>query len=333
MTKLQELLPLSSDKECSKVFIDLAQFCRSASAELSARQRRLPLTLESLLGLSKDVVEQIPNYCVACDKRHERQQICDQCGSAFLWCCAGYPRETCVDPIYPLSGVRVSLQLYCKDCLQRKSISAESVVAQEEVYLRLLHYFSSDVCKWRWIPGFCDGFSVFSVTWVALEGMLFLESPFYCHIGTERDNIESRKDKNFVEFVKKCADTALYLLANEATEGNKGDVDTWTAVQTKPELASNLGLLDFHAAWVSVSRTLNLETPTRIFVWKFVNDYESLACDMMYGYDSEEDEEYEQVRNINILMWNTEVATHFDLLIPKVTDFDQKQAEVNGFPN
>jgi hypothetical protein len=130
---------------------------------------------------------------------------------------------------------------------------------------------------------FCDGFSVFSVTWVALEGLAFLESPFYCQIGTEHDTLESREDEKFIELVKNCAGAALNLLANEATGEREANLITWTAVQTKPELASNLGLLDFHVAWLTVSETLNLDCPTRIFIWKFFDNCKRLTCDMRYG--------------------------------------------------
>jgi hypothetical protein len=342
-----DLLCFASNEEGTKMFDELARFCRLAAIEMSARQRRAPLSLEGLLKEAEEQNEltKIPkkerpakkpkscstHYCKSCEKEYQNEQVCDRCEANFRWCCAGYPREPCVDPFFPPSGVRVSLQSYCKDCLKEKSISAECIVAQEQEYLRILEYFSSDTCRWRWIPGFCDGFSVFSVTWVALEGLAFLQSPFYCQIGTEHDTLESRKDENFVEFVKNCADAALNLLANEMTEGYEEDVSTWTAVQIKPELASNLGLLDFHTAWLAVANTLNLECPTRIFVWKFIDNDKRLTCDIRYG--PSEHQENEVVRTINVLMWNTEVATHFDLLIPKVTNFDQKQdlAEMSLF--
>jgi hypothetical protein len=264
--------------------------------------------------------EKVAHYCHACSKHYSHEQLCDGCNVGFRWCCAGYSREPCEDPLYPSTGAKVMLQAFCRACLDEKSLTADSVLQQEEEYLRILKLFATPECRWKWISCLSDGWSIFSVIWTALEGLLFLLSPFYCQIGTECDDVESRNNPRFHEFVLGCANQALMILARETQDDVR--VQAWVSLKAHPELSPCFIEADFDLVWRAVSNHLNGTIVTRICIWKC--DGQALHCEERYGHLDNQQE-----RVIDILKWNGGVSTHFDLLIP-VEDAAQQDYTMFG---
>lgn len=223
VANLMEIVPFASDESCCEIFDQVALFLREALQEkkrqheleaqewtleaLSQQPRRRrrrgsvdpPFQFEALAFADVLASPVMTRLCKVCNREcHVR--LCDRCGWQFCSLCAGYDPPK--DRFYPSTGVKVALQAYCLDCMVMQCLSAEKISGQEMGYEKLLAYFSSDVCQWTWIPGFCDGFSVFSATWVGLEGSSFRSSAFYCGVGTERDSMDSRSDPRFLAFVQ-----------------------------------------------------------------------------------------------------------------------------------
>ena len=313
---------------CDQVFRDVAKFTQTALAERNRRLNRGKPERVLLLHVpvpkrareeDKDEGAAATKFCSACAKAYTNEQLCDGCNSGFRWCCAGYSREPCEDPLYPSTGAKIMLQSFCGACLAARELSADCVLQQEEEYLRILEVFSRPDCRWKWISCLYDGWSIFSAAWTALEGLLFLLSPFYCQIGTQCDDVGSRDNPKFHEFVKECAGEALQLLGPDS--GSRGEA--WQLLRARPDQAPKFGDADFDLAWRAVANCLNAATPTRICIWQCRS--EGLECAERYGCS--ELFEVAQPRVIDVLKWNGGVATHFDLMIavedalPEFTNF------------
>ncbi len=319
LDKMKDVLAIASPDKCDAVFASVAKFAVVALKERTRRMNRgrdvpeeamaSPPALPVVKRPREPEEEAAEHFCDQCRKTYRNEQLCDGCNVGFRWCCAGYSREPCEDPRYPSTGAKIMLQAFCKACLAKKGLEAERVLQQEQEYLRILDVFSKPDCRWKWISCLCDGWSVFSVVWAALEGLLFLLSPFYCQIGTECDDMESRNNPKFHEFVVKCADEALSILSNLPQDDPR--IRKLGFIRAHPELPSNFGDSEFDFAWTAVCASLNRATPTRICIWTCNNQV--LQCVDRYG-PSEYD--LAQPRVIDVLKWNCEVSTHFDLLIP-----------------
>jgi hypothetical protein len=336
LDKVEHLLPFAGEKDCKDLFDDVARFAETAAETWHAREQRTPLSIHALIeaaeGSSEHVEENLVDFlavsegggnCKFCKKRYRRELLCDKCDRGFRWCCEGYQREPCNDPVSTATGVCTTLQTFCKVCMERLSISSKDVLQQEFEYATLEKYFSSAGCGWRWISCHFDGYSLFSAVWVALEGLLFLLSPFYCEIGTERDDTEYRKDVGFLDFVSHCASEALTVIARSPEL--QSERDAWTKIRDHPAIPPSLSRDQFPLAWAAVSNWLNSESPTSVVIWKYVQradgggtlkEEASYGCnglgqklDFGIGNDASK-------RTIDILMWNCNVVTHFDLLLP-----------------
>jgi hypothetical protein len=363
LDKVSGCIGVASNEVCEALFLGVAEFARNALAERDRRMQRTELVereLSPLAPVAKRVrgeekvtpapkqpmqraEEVLPplafagrclaeeekveplRFCKVCSKRYRNKQLCDGCDASFRWCCTGYSREPCEDPIYPRTGAKIMLQSFCHDCLEKKQLSTDRVLQQEEEYERILSAFSTPNCLWTWVPCLCDGCSVFAVTWVALEGLSFLESPFYCKIGTEYDNLESRTDPKFLEFVVDCAEQALLILAGEALlslndEELQDDarVQAWSDIKIHPAVPPRFAEADFDLAWKAVAACLNTTIPSRICIWKGKDG--GLEHAESYGVA---DVDCAHPRIINVLRWNSDVFIHFDLLIP-IEDVQEK---------
>lgn len=311
-------MPFAIQGECKKAFADIASFAQTAAAVRSARELRAPLVLGGgLLGRPAEerrdeeliaTTAGTTKLCSSCNKLYQRELQCDGCACVFHWCCAGYDAEPCSDPFSSFIGVCVMLQCYCRQCLTRLEIAPRQIQEQQCDYLDLEHYFSKAGCEWRWIPCFSDGYTVFSVIWVALEGLRFLSSPFYCGIGTERDTLNSRKNADFLAFVSKCAAEVLDIIVLSPNMAEERDA--WVKIKDYPEIAPKLKASQFDLACSAVCRLLESEMALTIRIWKFVDG------DLSLGKSFEGDSDYSVPKQtMDILMWNTKVAPHFDLLL------------------
>ena len=356
LDKVNGCIGVASNEACEALFLGVAEFARNALAERDRRMQRTEL-VEQELGPPAPVAKRFrgeekvtlgPNQrmqraeevlppfafagrcleeeekvepvhvCKVCSKRYRNKQLCDGCDASFRWCCTGYSREPCEDPIYPRTGAKIMLQAFCRNCLEKKQLSTDLVLQQEEAYERILGIFSKPNCLWTWVPCLCDGCSVFAVTWGALEGLSFLESPFYCKIGTEYDNLESRTDPKFLEFVVDCAEQALLILAGEAllslNDGEwEGDarMKVWNDIKMHPAVPPKFAAADFDLAWKAVAACLNTTTPSLICIWEGKDG--GLEHAERYGVPGVD---LAHPRIINVLRWNSEVFVHFDLVIP-----------------
>jgi hypothetical protein len=302
---------------CDSVLQGEASFARGAPTDVHRDQHGHVLFLHVPVAKrvrEKDDQEKVLHFCHACEKSYNHEQLCDGCNEGFRWCCAGYSREPCEDPLHPSTGAKIMLQAFCRTCLDERLLTADRVLQQEEEYLSILKVFAAPECRWRWISCLSDGWSIFSVIWTALEGLLFLLSPFYCEIGTECDDIESRSNPKFHEFVLSCANEALMIVAGESQDDMH--MQAWMAVRAHPELPPNLVEADFDLTWRAVSNLLNATYAISICIWEC--NGQVLECAARYGrLDSEKE------RVIDVLKWNGGVSTHFDLLIP-VEDVQSK---------
>ncbi len=317
LLKLGEFLPFATDGECKAVFGDLASFAQAAAAVRQARETSIVPTLETRLEDMEETSYAKPGplsmrpagmFCGSCKKYYLKELRCDDCGCVFHWCCADYEHEPCDDPFSCSTGMCIALQHYCKMCLSRLAIAAELVLDQERDYLELEVYFSSSGCEWIWIPCYCDGYTMFSAAWVGLEGIQFVLSPFYCGIGSERDDLDSRKSAEFLSFVSSCASEALKIIAFSlyADQGR----EKWTRIRDNPSDAPKLQFAEFDLGWHAVCSNLKSNMATCIRIWKFVGGNLMLEK----SYESEIDN-FAPIQTIDVLMWNSRVATHFDLLL------------------
>lgn len=309
LLKLGEYLPFATEGACTKVFGDLASFAQAAATVREARATRQHGLKDSveLTYLDPPIIP-TRTFCGPCKKYYRNEIRCDDCGCVFYWCCAGYEHEPCDDPFSCVTGVCVTLQRYCRTCLSRLAIAAERVLGQETDYLELEVYFSRPGCEWRWIPCYSDGYVVFSVTWLGLEGMNFMFSAFYCDVRTERDDRASRNNADFLSFVSSCASQALEITAFSQDMGQERE--KWIRIRDNPSVPPKLQFAQFDLAWRAVCKHLKSDMATCIRIWKYVADG---ALVLEKNYESESDP-CSPMQNIDVLMWNTKVATHFDLL-------------------
>lgn len=318
LLKLGEFLPFATDGQCKAVFGDLASFAQAAAAVRHARETSSTSTLETRLEdreesssakLGPQSMRPAGMFCGSCKKYYLKELRCADCGCVFHWCCADYEHEPCDDPFSCSTGMCITLQHYCRLCLSRLSIAAERVLCQEHEYLELELYFSRPGCEWRWIPCYCDGYTMFSAAWVGLEEIQFVLSPFYCDIGTERDYLDSRKSAEFLSFVSSCASEALEIIALSLNLDQERE--KWTRIRDNPSDAPKLQFAEFDLGWRAVCSYLKSNMSTCIRIWKYV-----AGGDLMLekNYESEIDN-FAPIQTIDVLMWNTKVATHFDLLL------------------
>jgi hypothetical protein len=312
LASLNGCVSVASKDKCDALFGEVAVFARAALTERNRREQRervlfLYVPVAKRVREDDDDEEKVLHFCHACAKHYSHELLCDRCNAGFRWCCAGYSREPCEDPLYPSTGAKIMLQAFCRGCLVEKSLTADRVLQQEEEYLRILKVFAAPECRWKWISCLSDGWSIFSVIWTALEGLLFLLSPFYCQIGTECDDIESRSNPKFHEFVLSCANEALMIVARETQDDMH--MQAWMSVKAHPELPPNLVEADFDLTWRAVSNHLNATSATRICIWECNGQVLERAA--RYGRLDNEQE-----RVIDVLKWNGGVSTHFDLLVP-----------------
>ncbi len=297
LDQLQTLMLYASDEHFSDIGAVLDDFSSVVSAELSDDDARISVRSSS----------KTPNVCGRCLKSFSREFACDNCGHRFRWCCAGYPREPKVNPRASADNadLAISLQRFCATCLAKRGLSHDAVLSQEVHLKRLEIYFENPLCSWRWVPCFWDGYSIYSAIWVGLEGLLFLLSPFYCGLSTEQDYVDSRNDPEFLLFVSNCATCALEII--DRTPELENERSLWERSVKHPEQPPNLNPAQFDLAWKAVCRFLNSEVPTCIKVWKYSEQTGLLEIDSTY--------EGGAIRIINVLKWNSDVESHFDLLL------------------
>lgn len=255
--------------------------------------------------------------CDACGKLYSRVLACDGCQAAFRWCCAGYAREPLEDPCF--NGREVLLQAYCALCLAAKSLSPNQVLAQETEFAALSLLFSSAKSHLRWIPGFSDGFCMFSAVWMSLEAAAFESSPFFCGAGMEGDNMDWRSSVAFLRFMVGAAHEAqgLGLSADE--------LSVWQALEREPTLCARFrGQYRDESAFQAIALFLSRTVSTRVVVW-----HQDPATLLLYsrGYEGSavlEDHQSSTASTINtrtveinVLVWNGCCRfPHYDLLLP-----------------
>jgi hypothetical protein len=314
----------ASKDVCDDVFRDVARFAQHAVTERNRRIERDNPTRVLLLharvpkrAKHEEVDTEQKQLCPDCNAAYSNELLCDGCNEGFRWCCAGYAREPCEDPLQPLTGAKIMLQAFCPACLESRGVTAATVLQQEEECFRILAVFAKPGCRWKWISCVHDGWSIFSAVWTALEGLLFLLSPFYCQIGTQCD-VGWRESPDFHEFLRSCAHEAIRLLPAAEDEAARMP---WLALRARPDQPPNLGEADFRLAWQAVARHLNVACPTRVCIWKCEAD--GLQCAERYGCS---EAELVRPRVIDILQWNGGVSTHFDLMIPVPDDASEDLA-------
>lgn len=299
---LEELLSAvdASQKSSTSIASPTIYHARKKASQTTKKKKKRSLTdaKSSVVTLSLESASICLHAC-------PRDLFCHACHLPFCWQCAGYRVLPSQDPVYPCTGAILKLQWFCGCCLVAKSISAELVTAQVEECAKMIALFSEKLCCWRWIPGLCDGYSIFSVVWTALEGIRFTDSVFYCQIGTERDTDESRSDPFFLSFVQECSSFALTNLLQQEIKDERR-MRRWTSIRDSPQIPPRLPMEELDLAWGAVIASLSKEMSTRIVLWKFVGT--KLERANQFGYK-------ESTRTIDVLEWNCDVEPHFDLLL------------------
>ncbi len=349
-TKLQPLVPYSSQSECDEAFRVVAGFATAALAKKRRRDELCPVDSAMLYSLvsaatafpmeeapftqgkrprmsidrfaatvvarpgphwlnNGGTVQQQAQRCPHCDV-FSCTCICDGCESEFCWCCAGYAREPLADPFF--NGREVLLQAYCRACLADKGLSADRVLAQETEFAALSVLFGSAKSTFRWIPGFSDGFCMFSAVWMSLEAALFKSSPFFCGAGMEGDNMDWRSSAAFLHFVAGAASEAQLL------DACADELPVWQALEHKPESCTHYrGQYRDVSAFQAIAQFLSRTVKTRLVVW--CQDATTL---LLYAAAFEAPTnvsvaEKESGAEINILVWNSCCEyPHYDLLLP-----------------
>jgi hypothetical protein len=243
--------------------------------------------------------------CSRCVKRYS-PMVCDGCECSFRWCCAGYEREPCEDPFY--NGTCVQLQSYCKECLANKGVSALQILAQEMEFQSLMDLFDSGKCKFRWVPGFSDGFCIFSVTWMALEAFLFQASPFFSGIGMEGGNMDWHGSGTFLQFVAGSAREAQFLALSD------DEHTVWRSIEEQPKSCPLYQLkYSIESACQCIVQFLSKTSQTRLSIWEHSPNAEvPLFCSRTFGQE-------QGCVSINILVWDQSCAhAHYDLLLPSL---------------
>ena len=333
--------PVEADQS---VFDELDAFSRAASQEKARRSKRqTDFTLEELLSMADNekvvgatprappekILKKEPDEwslltgsdlsagletCLDCLQQRSLDHVCHQCGMIYCWRCSGYNDAPVPDPVHPSTGDVIKLRWFCGHCFRKKSVDASSVSGQVEEYARLLAYFSSPTCLWRWIPCICDGYSIFSVVWVALEGFKFRDSLFYCQAGTERDTQALRCDPLFLSFVQECSGIALRELSSQAVK-DEDRIRKWIALQNAPHVAPKLDASELQLTWEAVAANLNRDAPTRVVLRKFFED--RLVFSQRFGC-----KKGLQKRTINVLQWSEGLGPRFDLLLRQDVVFE-----------
>ncbi len=348
-TKLQPLVPYSSQSECDEAFQVVAGFATAALAKKRRRDELCPVDSAMLYSLvsaatafpteqahftqdkicmsidrfktvvarpgphwlgNGGTVQQKVRRCPHCDAILTCTFACDGCDSAFCWGCAGYAREPLADPFF--NGREVLLQAYCRACLVEKGLSADRVLAQESEFAALSVLFSSAKSKWRWIPGFSEGFCMFSAVWMSLEATAFESSPFFCGAGMEGDNMDWRSSAAFLSFVVGTAREAQLLAACV------NELPVWQALEREPASCAHYrGQYRDASAFQAIAQFLSRTVKTRLVVW--CQDATTL---LLYAAAFEAPTnvsvaEKESGAEINILVWNSCCEyPHYDLLLP-----------------
>jgi hypothetical protein len=249
--------------------------------------------------------------CV-CQKKSHRELLCACCNATFRSCCEGYSREPIDCPIYSFTGAKVALRSFCSRCVVAKGVTQEVVLAQEDEYFALVKYFEPAAGRgWRWIPGICDEFSMFSVIWLHLQQSEFLYSPLFCGIGTAFDGVRFQKDPQYMSFISHCAEEALGFVQA------KGDwaeyVKVWSAIRSNPEsMPEYLGSEALTYVGSAIAMYLKYDpTPSVIRVWQLDESSGLLGITASFG------SKHEWAQKIDVLMRNSRVETRYDLIVPR----------------
>jgi hypothetical protein len=236
-----------------------------------------------------------------CVSQKARELVCDCCNASFRSCCEGYSRE----PI----DEGATLLSFCSICLVAKGLAQDVVIAQEVEYFSLVKYFEPAAgMGWRWIPGVCKEFSLFSVIWLHLQQLDFLYSPLFCGIGAAFDGVSFQKDPQFLLFVSHCAKEALRFV-----RANGRWAKVWSAIRSKPECAPEyLHSEPLAYAWYAIGMYLNHDaTPSVIRIWQLNKTGRVLEIIASFG------SKHEWARKIDVLLRNSSVETSYDLIVPK----------------
>ncbi len=319
LLKLGEYLPLATEEACKDVYNELSSFALAAERDgremltASTTHETRPSDLDGRSSDMKHLSIEKMILCESCLKNYSRELKCENCTCLFRWCCAGYEREPCTDPFSKFTGRCVALQYYCRACRLVLSIAPAHFLQQEQEYLKLNEYFSKPGCKWKWIPCYYDGYSVFTVTWLGLEGIDFLLSAFYCDIG---DHSDSRTNVNFLEFVSACASKALELLASRVH--SEREMSIWIQLRDVPSSPPKFHFAQFDFAWLAICHHLQSKLSTCIRIWKMGAE-NTLILDESYNSENDSSPVFQK---IDVLMWNSAVATHFDIIVLELPSVD-----------
>jgi hypothetical protein len=247
--------------------------------------------------------------CACRRKNYHRELLCDCCGATFRSCCVGYSREPMVEPSYPFTGAKVTLPAFCSTCLVAKGLTQDVVLAQEDEYFALVKYFEPAAgMGWRWIPGVCNKFSMFSVVWLHLQQFGILYSPFFCGIGSGFD-VTLEKDPQFMAFISRCAEEALSFVEV------KGDwteyVKVWSAIYSNPaSVPQYLHSQALTYTGKAIAQYLNTHDTSEIRIWQFDTSCGVLKRTASFGSRV-------SARKIDILIRNRTVETRCDLIVPR----------------
>ena len=328
LLKLGEYLPFATEAACKDVFNELSSFALTAASvrdefEVLTSSTTLETRLSDLDGsgfnMKQHLIQKMSILCESCGKDYTKEFKCENCACLFHWCCAGYEREPCKDPFSKFTGRCIALQYYCQACISELSIAPKLLLLQEQEYLELDVYFSKAGCEWKWIPCHYNGYSVFSAAWAGLEGIDFLLSVFYCGVRNDSNDLDSQKNFDFLGFVSACASEALELMAFCADSDK--DRAMWIQLRDNPSLPPKLTFSQFNLAWRAISHHLQSKFTICFRIWKIVADKTLMLVE---NYESENDY-FSLIQTIDVLMWNSAVATHFDILVlepPTKFDFD-----------
>jgi hypothetical protein len=191
--------------------------------------------------------------------------------------------------------------------------------------------FDSGKCEFRWIPGFSDGFCIFSATWMALETLSFHSSPFFCGFGMEHDNMDWHRSEKFLNFVSGCACEAESLTMSDEERS------IWKKMELHPTTCPLFRCkYSVGTACQAIVQFLSKTEQTHIALWEY-NDEVKLFCSHVYGAQNSVPRNSFSGSSalfrgdgpvFNILLWNQScMYTHYDLLL-RSTECDVMEGEI-----
>lgn len=209
------------------------------------------------------------------------------------------------------------------------------ILAQEDEFAALKALFDSEKSKFRWIPGFSDGFCVFSAAWMALEATLFETSPFFCGLGMEGDNMDWRGSEKFLQFVAGSAREVQFL-----TMCTDDERTVWREIELTPKSCPrHRSKYSIASACQGIVQFLSKKFQTGLSIWE-KHAEGGLFCSRAFGQQEEsadgslvsmsqtglsiwkhsDDTQPHcsgiETTMINILLWNQMCPQpHFDLLL------------------